>query len=78
MFPKALSKQEGPKFCWNARFFNPFFEFESAACCKKGFKKRASKQTFGPSYFVRALEIEACNSVADFIHGAHSKDRNLY
>jgi hypothetical protein len=34
----------------------PFKLTQSAACCKKGFKKQASQQTFGPSYFVRALE----------------------
>jgi hypothetical protein len=33
---KALSKQEGQKICWYARFLNPlfFFKFESAACWK--------------------------------------------
>ena len=35
-----------------------FFEFESAAC-----KNRAAQQTFGPSYFVRAL-----NSKSDKYH----------
>jgi hypothetical protein len=35
---------------------NPFFEFWSAACSKKGFKKQAAIQMLGPSYFVRALE----------------------
>ena len=37
---KALSKQEGPKICCDARFLNPFFEFESAACCKERIKKK--------------------------------------
>ena len=32
---KALSKQERTKICWDARFFNRFFEFVSAVCCKK-------------------------------------------
>jgi hypothetical protein len=37
-------------------FFNAFFEFESAASCKKkGLKNGASIQMFGPSYFDRAL-----------------------
>ena len=48
---KSLSKQEGLNFCWDARFLNLFFKFESAAC----YKKPASQQTFGPFYFVRAL-----------------------
>ena len=52
----ALSKQEGPHFCWDARILTPFFEFESAACCKKkGLKKQAPQQMFDPSYFVSAL-----------------------
>ena len=34
-------------------FFESFFEFLSADSCK--FKKQVSKQTFGPSYFDRAL-----------------------
>ena len=25
LLPKALSKQEGPNICWDARFLNPFF-----------------------------------------------------
>ena len=29
--------------------------FNQLPAAKKGFKKRASQQTFGPSYFVRAL-----------------------
>ena len=37
-------------------FFMSFFEFASAACCKKRHaKNQASQQTFGRSYFVRAL-----------------------
>ena len=53
---KALSKQEGPNVCWDACFFNIFFEFESAPCWKiKRLKKRASHQMFGSSYFVGAL-----------------------
>ena len=36
---KALSKQEGPKICWNACFLYPFFEFVSAVCCKKRIQK---------------------------------------
>ena len=43
-----------PNFCRNALFVNPFFEFWSAAHCKKkGFKKQASQQIFGPPYFDR-------------------------
>ena len=58
---KALSKQEGPNICWDARFLNPFFEFLiSSLLEKKGFKNRASLQEFGPSYFVRAL---ACSDL---------------
>ena len=55
LFTKALSKQKVPNYCRDARFLNPLFEFELAACCKKRFKKQASQQMFGPSYFVRAL-----------------------
>ena len=35
---KTLPKQEGQNVSWNACSLNPFFEFESAACCKKRFK----------------------------------------
>ena len=52
---KALSKQEGPTVCWGMLVFYSFFEFQSAACCKKGFKKQASQQMLDHSYFVRAL-----------------------
>ena len=54
LFTKALFKQKVPNYCRDARFLNPLFEFELAACCKKEIKK-ASQQMFGPSYFVRAL-----------------------
>jgi hypothetical protein len=32
---KALSKQERPILCCDAWFLHVFFEFASAACCKK-------------------------------------------
>ena len=52
---KALSKQEGPNVCWDARFLNSFLNFNQLPAAKKGFKKQASLQELGPSYFVRAL-----------------------
>ena len=56
LYVKALKKQEGTNIWWDAQFLQSFFEFESAACCKKkNGKNRASQQTFGPSYFVMAL-----------------------
>ena len=51
LLAKALSKQEGPNICWDARFLN----FNQLPAAKKVFKKRASQQTFGPSCFDRAL-----------------------
>ena len=36
---------------WDVPFFESFFfEFQSAACYKKGFKNGTSQQMFGPSY----------------------------
>ena len=35
-------------------FFNPFMQQAADSIKKKGFQKRASQQTIGPSYFVRA------------------------
>ena len=55
MVTKVLSKQEGLNVCWDARFLNPFLNFNQLPAAKKGLKKQASLQTFGPSYFVRAL-----------------------
>ena len=34
---KAVSKQEGPKVCWDACFFNPFLNFNQLPAAKKGF-----------------------------------------
>ena len=40
------------------RFFNLFFlNSEQLPAAKKGFKNGASQQTFGPSYFDRALAL---------------------
>ena len=40
---KADVSKEGPNFCWDAPFLDPFLKFESVACCcKKGFKNSAS------------------------------------
>ena len=36
--------------------FEPFFEFLSAACCKKGLENGGSQQTFGSPYFDKALD----------------------
>ena len=53
---KDPSKQEGSNVCWDARFFNPvFLNLNQLPAAKKVFKKRASLQMLGPSYFVRAL-----------------------
>ena len=66
---KALTKKEGPNVCSrcrkcrNARFLNPFLnvnQLQFACCKKKGLKNRASLQTLGLSYFVRALVIVTC------------------
>ena len=40
--------------CWDAFFLILFLDFNKLPAEKKGFKKRASIQTFGTSYFVRA------------------------
>ena len=57
---KALTKQEGPNICWDARFWHFFFLILiSCLLQKKTCKKQASQQTFGPSHFDRAL---VCNS----------------
>ena len=34
-FPPCFVKTEEPNVCWDARFLNPYFEFQSAACWKK-------------------------------------------
>ena len=60
---KALTKQEGPNICWDARFRHVFFWILISCLLQKNTcKKRASHQTFGPSYFDRALEHDK-NSV---------------
>ena len=38
-FSKALSKQEGPKICWDALFWILFLSFNQLPAAKKGFKK---------------------------------------
>ena len=52
---KALSKHEGPNVCWDARFLIFFLNFNQLPAAKKGFKKQASLQRLGSSYFVRTL-----------------------
>ena len=47
------SKQEEPNIFWDARFMN----LNQLSAAKRGFKKQASQQSFGPSYFVRALGL---------------------
>ena len=39
------------------RFFSPYLNFNLQPAAKKGFKNGAFQQTFGPSYFDRALPI---------------------
>ena len=54
----ALTKSKVTKVCWDAPIFILFnfnFNHLPAAASKKGLKYGASQQTFGPSYFDRAL-----------------------
>ena len=55
---KALSKQEGQKFRWDADLWILFLNFNQLSAAKKDFKKQASLQMLGPSYFVR-VEISS-------------------
>ena len=50
----APSKQ-GPNVRFGCCFFNPFFEFLSAAVCKNRIKKTSIPTNLDNSYFVRAF-----------------------
>ena len=56
---KALSKQEGPNFCWDARFFNRLFE--SAACCKKRIQKTSILTNVWPFLFCQGFSTFRTN-----------------
>jgi hypothetical protein len=70
-FIEALTKQKGPNVCWDARFFNPFWDRQLIKMLKKRFKNQASQQKFGHSYFVKALVRKLCykgpKNVAHFL-----------
>ena len=57
---KALSKQEGPNVYCDARFLNPFFEFESAACCKKKRIKKKHPKRLDCLFSLRLLNNSKC------------------
>ena len=60
---KALSKQEGPIFCCDAWFLHVFFfEFASAACCKKDVQK--SSITTNVCLFL------FCQSFSEYLYGS--------
>ena len=59
---KALSKQGGPNVCWDARFLNPFIEFESAACCKKRFQKTSIPRNVWPFLFCQGFSKDYLNT----------------
>ena len=58
---KALTKQEGPNFCWNVRFF-PCPYVNQLPAAKKN--TQASQQKPSPSYFVTGL---GCHKVSKIL-----------
>ena len=65
-FATALTKQEGPNVWLRCTVFWFFFSFLSAACCKKRIQKTSIlTKIFGPSYFVRALEVVGLTILRD-------------
>ena len=61
---KDLSKQEGTNFCWNLFLF--IFLIWISCLLNKKFKKTSIQQTFGPPYFVKALEKSMFTSFLNF------------
>ena len=62
---KALTKYDGPNVCRDARFFNPFFGFYSAACSKKKDSKTRIPTNFRPFLFREGF---SCNFKKIVVH----------
>ena len=73
---KALTKYEGPNIWRDARFLNPFF----AAGSWLKIKKRASLQTLGRSYCMRALvNVKTMRKIAQiFVTLSEKMNKKVY